>query len=633
MTRTAWFLGLLWVLSGALGQGNPPGLFNTDEMRMVMSFNLRYDSEGDEGERAWEARREVVLELLEEYRPLLIGTQEGLKHQLDDVRNNLPGYRYVGVSRQGNTEDEYSAIFFDARRAELVRSGNFWLSETPGEPGSMSWGSGHPRIATWGEFRVKDDSGTVYLFNTHLAFEEGITERQAAVLLQQLGRIAGEEAEVLLTGDFNVPRMTHVWKMFIDAGFRDAWQLAEHQAGPAFTAHGWEGAEADRGDAKIDWVLYRSPRGSQVREPLLAEVVAYSQQGIYPSDHFPVVLTTLGAPKLEADAPQVTPSSVQANVPVTASAQVRNRGARGVAEVKLYTDREQADSTWVVLDQGERQRVSFETRLYEPGAHEVSVELLPAEVVHVEAVPATLSLGELVGEPYVIPGQTVPVTATVQNTGSFAGTLTVNLFVGNQLADSTSVAVPSGESREVGFTHSFSAPGDYTLSIGNQTMNVAVMRAIEGAWRFRHGDDLTWQQPSLDDQGWERVSLPATWEQHSGYEADRVFGWYRKTVTIPAVWEGRPVRVLVGRIDDADKTYFNGELIGQTGRFPGEQGGFLGEWNTVREYVVPPNLIHYGRENTLAVRVYDDLGGGGLHGGPLGLVPLDEAQAESAQGE
>lgn len=631
MTRTAWFLGLLCVFSGALAQGNPSGFFATDDMRMVMSFNLKYDSSGDEAERAWDARKGVTRALLEEYQPLFIGTQEGLKHQLDYLQNNLQGYRYIGVSRQGNTEDEYSAIFYDSDRAELVRSGTFWLSETPNRPGSMSWGSGHPRIATWGEFSVSGYPKNIYLVNTHLAFEEGITERQADVLLRRLGRIAGEDAEVFITGDLNVPRMTHVWKMFIDAGFRDAWQLAEHQAGPAFTAHGWEGVEADRGNEKIDWVLYRASESVPVREPLLVEVIAFNDNGSYPSDHFPVALSTLGRPEVEADGLEVTPVNAQAHQSVSASAELRNRGARGVTEAKLYIDREEADSRWVVLDQGERQRVSFSTRLYQPGSHEVSVELLPAEVVEVEGAPVTLSLSDLAGEPYVTPSQAVPVTAMVQNTGSFGGTLTANLFVDDELVDSAPVAVPSGESREVGFSHSFSVPGDYTVSIGNQTMEVAVMQAIEGEWRFQRGDNLAWRQPAFDDSSWESVSLPATWEQHSEYEDDRVFGWYRKTVTIPAAWEGRPVRVLAGQIDDADKTYVNGELVGQTGSFPDDR--HPGEWNTVREYVVPPDLIRYGEENTIAVRVYDDLGGGGLHNGPLGLVPLAETEAQTTQAQ
>lgn len=611
------------------------GFFEDEQVQMVMSFNL---SSSSSEENAWEKRRGVTLELLQRYRPVFIGIQEGLHDRLEFLDERLEDYQYIGVSRQGNTEDEYSAIFYDTTRAEVQDSGTFWLSDTPREPGSMMKNTGHPRIVTWGEFVMSGDANPVYVFNTHLAFEEGVTERQAAVLLEQLSEIAQPGAEVFIMGDFNVPRMTHIWNMFQEAGFKDAWQLAANTDGPNTTFHGWEGLGAqggfeqgivaDQGDYQIDWILYRGAGEgeTELEDPLLAQVVTFSDGDRYPSDHYPVVLTTLGSPDVQANDLQVQPTEVRADQPLTASVELVNNGEHGLVEIRLYTDREVTDSQWAVLDASERQQLTFDTRLYAPGEHVVSIELLPAATVNVQGVPATLSYDSLTVEPYVFPGQAVPVTATIKNTGSFEGTMQSNFFVGDTLMDSTSVAVSNGSVSEVGFVHTFDQAGAYSTAIGNQVAEVSVMRDIAGEWRFERGDDVAWADSDFDDSGWEIVELPAAWEEHSDYTEDNVYGWYRQTVEIPVQWEGRPVRVILGQIDDADMSYFNGEKIGQTGGFPDDEGGFETQWNVIREYVVPPELIRYGKENVIAIRVFDELGGGGLHSEPLGILPLDDTE-------
>ena len=609
------------------------GLFSGEEMRMVMTFNVAHASNVE----AWEERRDVMLELLQQYQPLFIGTQEALIIQLEFFEENLENYAYIGVSRQGNTEDEFSAILYDTSRATVEEEGTFWLSETPDEPGSLMEGEGHPRIVTWGRFTVDEHPNSVYVFNTHLAFTEGVAERMAAVLLEQLEMIVEEGSEVFITGDFNRPRVTHAWQMFQDAGFRDAWQLAEHQDGPNATFHGWrglaaqggfeQGIVADQEDFLIDWILYRpaSPE-TEVSAEMLVQVVTNHEGDIYPSDHYPVVLTTLGNPELQASAQQTTPHDVGAHEPVLVTAAVHNMGERGVTEVTLYVDRRPVDSQWLVLDADERRQVDFTTRLYAPGQHEVSVELLPATTVTVQGSPAALTYHDFSAERYVPPGQAVPITATILNTGSFEGSIQANLFIGNTLADTTLVTVPSGESRGVGFVHTFSEPGAYPVAIGNQLADVLAVVDIAGDWLFQRGDDMAWAAPELDGSAWEVVQLPATWESHSDYTEDNVYGWYRNTIRIPAAWEGRPIRLVLGQIDDADMAFFNGEMIGQTGGFPNDEGGFASQWNVTREYDVPSEFIRYGEENTIAVRVYDELGGGGIHRGTLGVLPLDTTQ-------
>ena len=273
----------------------PParGVFAAAHPCPVMSFNLKF---GTYELNPWDKRAPIMLRLLQRYRPLFLGTQETLGYQIEDLLRGLEGYASIGVSRQGTDEDEYSALLYDARVAELLDTGTFWLSETPDVPGSLGPSALHPRIATWGEFRVAGASERTYVFNTHLSFLDQAALRNAQVLLEEMERLV-VGGEVVVTGDFNVPRGGPVWRLFQKAGFRDAWQLAERSAGPGFTFHDWQGESAGLDDRIIDWILYRPPSGGAAAPPSLrVEVIADSENGIYPSDHFPVALLADGAP-------------------------------------------------------------------------------------------------------------------------------------------------------------------------------------------------------------------------------------------------------------------------------------------------------------------------------------------------
>ena len=45
---------------------------------------------------------------------------------------------------------------------------------------------------------------------------------------------------------------------------------------------------------------------------------------------------------------------------------------------------------------------------------------------------------------------------------------------------------------------------------------------------------MNWKNPDLNDKTWQTVKLPATWEEHSNYTQDNVYGWYRRELTVPA---------------------------------------------------------------------------------------------------
>jgi len=133
---------------------------------------------------------------------------------------------------------------------------------------------------------------------------------------------------------------------------------------------------------------------------------------------------------------------------------------------------------------------------------------------------------------------------------------------------------------------------------------------VPGQWRFQKGDDPAWKEPDYDDSSWQIVTLPNTWERHSGYTNDNAYGWYRKRITIPDEFKGTNFILLLGLIDDVDETFFNGVRIGATGSFPPQ---YQSAWATPRRYEVPASLVRGDGSDLIAVRVYDATGVGGIY--------------------
>lgn len=179
----------------------------------VISFNIRYDNPGD-GINAWPNRIPLVKQYLEEESPDIIGFQEALHHQVQDLSEILPGYGWVGTGRDdGMEQGEYTPVFFKESMFELADQGQFWLSYTPEIPGSIGPGAVLPRIATWAKLIHKPSKNTVLVFNTHFSHISDEARRLGAeILAEKMKEIAGE-APLILTGDFNIEYGSETYQM------------------------------------------------------------------------------------------------------------------------------------------------------------------------------------------------------------------------------------------------------------------------------------------------------------------------------------------------------------------------------------------------------------------------------------
>jgi len=140
---------------------------------------------------------------------------------------------------------------------------------------------------------------------------------------------------------------------------------------------------------------------------------------------------------------------------------------------------------------------------------------------------------------------------------------------------------------------------------------------LEGNWRFSIGDDTAWASPDFKDNNWEKIRVPATWEDQ-GFHGYNGYAWYRKTFEIPKELIGSNFILNAGFIDDVDQTFINGKLVGMSGGFPPQ---FVTAYDAQREYYISKDILKEGK-NTIAIRVYDIQLEGGITRGAVGLLPV-----------
>jgi endonuclease/exonuclease/phosphatase family metal-dependent hydrolase len=281
-------MATLFLMAGVLAQ--PDDRSGAAEQTLtLMTYNLKFAS--PTFEPPWEIRREMQVDLIRQYSPDIIGTQEGLKEQVDYLADVLTDYVVVGEGRKGGDDDEHMAIFFKRDRFRLREMGSFQLSNTPEVIGSGP--EVNPRMVTWvrlafitrrgeseaspyrGDYRGHwENTREFYVFNTHFFHKKSqfLAKWNSAQLIldrvHALDRFGTWETErpVFLVGDFNSQPEGEIYEALVGDGdpqrFRDS-------------------VEGGQG---IDWILYRGDL-----EVLHHERIDYNVNGAYPSDHLPVL--------------------------------------------------------------------------------------------------------------------------------------------------------------------------------------------------------------------------------------------------------------------------------------------------------------------------------------------------------
>jgi len=261
---------------------------------LVMSFNIRYGTARD-GNDSWPLRAASVAEIIDSVAPDVLGLQEALRFQLDELHAAIPGYGEVGVGRDdGRESGEYAAILFREERLRLLESGTFWFSDSPTVPGSMSWGNRVTRICTWARFEDARSGRRFDVYNLHFDHEsQESRERSSRLLAARLLERASPEPLIVL-GDFNAGADNPA-RQFLTGTLAapltadtppspeliDTFQALHREASADGTFNGFRG---DSTGPRIDAILVSGSWA--IRR---ADILRTSRGGRYPSDHFPII--------------------------------------------------------------------------------------------------------------------------------------------------------------------------------------------------------------------------------------------------------------------------------------------------------------------------------------------------------
>ena len=164
-----------------------------------------------------------------------------------------------------------------------------------------------------------------------------------------------------------------------------------------------------------------------------------------------------------------------------------------------------------------------------------------------------------------------------------------------------------------------------TTSTSNSAFQL--FKLEDSNWKFQvDPDDVGlsrgWEKKDFKDSAWKNIQVPSYWENQGITAANKVwtkddlnesysgYAWYRRSIEIPAAWSNQTVFLVLGKVDDLDWVYWNGELVGHTGQDidrPDQQ---------LRVYAMSPDKNKSGK-NTLSIRVCDIRGKGGIYEGPV----------------
>lgn len=266
---------LFLLLASSCSSNGAPG----DELQ-VLTFNIRYGTAND-GDHAWEHRKQIVADLISEVDPDVLAIQEALDFQLVDLATALADYQKVGVHRGGGTKDEFSGLYI-RKGIHVFESGTFWLSETPEVVASKSWDSSLPRTATFA--KIQWDGNELCIYGTHFDHRGEEARTMSSKLIREH---APDDMPVIVMGDFNAERGDAPMVHFS----LDLYESVVEGLLPDSTLGTFNGFKDPTGGRRIDHILIHNVDSGNWLMMKSAKIHDQKVNGLFPSDHFPVSAT------------------------------------------------------------------------------------------------------------------------------------------------------------------------------------------------------------------------------------------------------------------------------------------------------------------------------------------------------
>lgn len=265
------------IAAAALAIAAEPALSDVRETTLT-SWNIQVGSDKGMLQNNWPKRKSALKYFLSTGTTDIICLQEVLHEQLEFIQGALPDYDYIGVARDdGKKKGEYCPILFNRKRFKAVQSGTFWLSDTPNDF-KNTWDFAHKRICTWAQFRSNDGKSKFFVFNTHFPLNPLAQTKSAELIVKKVNELC-PKGESILAGDFNSLPESEAWAKFSRAGLTNCEsRLKRVEFSPTYHVQG-------KAVVCLDGIFVS--KGITVKSHQLKD---QSVKGVYPSDHFGVVI-------------------------------------------------------------------------------------------------------------------------------------------------------------------------------------------------------------------------------------------------------------------------------------------------------------------------------------------------------
>ena len=263
----------------------------SEQVLKVITFNLKRDSRFAR-KKIWENRRELAAGVIRDSGASVVGVQELMPVMRQDIASLLEGYSLFGWGRKRNLGDEHSDIIVKNEYVDVLFHDTFWLSKSPAKIGSRYAFAIFPRICTVVEVYLKKVRQRIRVFNTHFDHLLPVARNlEVKVIFDRIAEYQRiDPLPTILMGDLNAgPRSGSVRRIrerSVKNGphFQDVFAALQNGGQGVNTFHYFKGK--DNTTRRLDYIFV-----TEEFEVLDVQLDKRSEDGFYPSDHYPVICT------------------------------------------------------------------------------------------------------------------------------------------------------------------------------------------------------------------------------------------------------------------------------------------------------------------------------------------------------
>ena len=258
----------------------------------IATYNIRYENRDDSLKgNGWGERLPHITNLIRYHDFDIFGSQEVFYSQLTGMLEAMPEYNYIGVGRtDGDKSGECSPVFYKKEKFRLIKTGNFWISQTDSIPGK-GWDAALPRICTWGRFQILENGKHFWFFNLHMDHIGKVARVEGTKLVLEKIKAMTNGEPVVLTGDFNYDQRAEGYGIISGSQLlKDTYETAELRYSPNGTFNNFN--PQYKSDSRIDHIFttkeFKVVKYGVLTDMYWSKADSSTQAVRIPSDHYPV---------------------------------------------------------------------------------------------------------------------------------------------------------------------------------------------------------------------------------------------------------------------------------------------------------------------------------------------------------